>query len=150
MNKKWARDVGAGAVALGAAGAIAFGAFTVFGGANAAEPTPEPTVAAITVDLASVPYTNGLAAEQETEAAAAVKAEQDRLAAKAAAAEAARIAAEQAAAAEAERIAAEQAVAEEEPVVEEPEPEYTGPVPGTQVHTICQVLEDGTQVPCQH
>lgn len=69
------------------------------------------------VDVASVPYTNGLAAEQETDAAAAV-AEQARLAAEA---EAARIAAEAAAAAEAQRVAAEQAVAEsyEEPAADE-------------------------------
>lgn len=73
------------------------------------------------VDFASLPYTNGLAGEQETDAAAAVAAEQERLAAEAAAAEAARVAAEQAAAVEAERVAAEQVLADE-PAGEEPAP----------------------------
>jgi len=73
---------------------------------------PEPSAAAVTIDFASLPYTNGLAAEQEAAAAAS---EQARLEAEAA--EAARVAAEaaaaQAAAEEAARVAAEQAWAEQ-------------------------------------
>lgn len=65
------------------------------------------------VDFAALPYTNGLAGEQEVDAAAAVAAEQARVAAEAAAAETARVAAEQAAAVEAERVAAEQAAPEQ-------------------------------------
>lgn len=123
-----------------------------------ASAAPEPTVAAVTEAPALVipsDAPNGLADEQET---AAAEAEAARVAAEqAAAAEAARVAAEQAAAVEAERIAAEQAAAEAEAYEAEsfepaPEPEVvvpeTGPREGTQVHTICQVLADGTQVPC--
>lgn len=118
-----------------------------------------PTTDAPVSKVVSAPEVNGLAAEQE---AAAAQVEAERIAAEAAAAEAARVAAEQAAAAQAEadRIVAEQAVDTEAETFEssdepapkpEPEPEeFTGPLPGTQVHTICAVLDDGTQVPCQH
>lgn len=142
-----------GVTAVALMGAIGLGGFALVAGANATPPAVDSTPV---LDLGSLPDTNGLAAEQEAEAAAA---EAARIAAEAAAAEAARVAAEQAAAAEAQRIADEQAAAEaeafeaEEPSDPAPEPEpeeFTGPAPGTQVHTICQVLEDGTQVPCQH
>jgi hypothetical protein len=102
--------VAAGVVAVSAV--IATVAISGLGGATAAQPEATARPAALTVDLASLPYTNGLAVEQEAVAAAAVKAEQERVAAEAAA-EAARVAAEQAAA-EAERVAAEQAAAEAE------------------------------------
>ncbi|KQM84228.1 hypothetical protein [Agromyces sp. Leaf222] len=80
---------------------------------------PEPSAAAVTIDFAALPYTNGLAAEQEAAAAASERA---RLEAEAEAAEAARVAAEaaaaQAAADEAARVAAEQAWAEQVAVEE--------------------------------
>lgn len=105
----------------------------IVGGAWLVSSTPSTESAASesveVIDLATIPDgVNGLAAEQEAEAAALVEAQ--RVAAEhAAAEEAARVAAEQAAAAEAERLAAEQAAAEsyEEPVVEEPP--ATDPVP---------------------
>jgi nucleoid-associated protein YgaU len=140
-----------------------FIALAVLGGATAAtvgiaSAVPEPASVTETSTPLTVPSDapNGLAAEQEAEAAAV---EAARVAAgQAAAAEAARLAAEAAAAAQAEadRIAAEQAALEaesfeeSEPEVVDPEPvpEFSGPTPGTAVHTICQVLEDGTQVPC--
>lgn len=135
--------------------AVTTGAVAFVAGANA---TPEPAAVETvdSIDLDAYPDTNGLAAEQE---AAAAQAEADRIAAEAAAAEAARVAAEAAAQAEADRVAAEQAAANaeaesfdapaDEPAPEPAPEEFTGPLPGTQVHTICQVLEDGTQVPCQ-
>lgn len=151
MTKKLGQIAG-GATVIVLTGAIALGAAALFTGGAAAEPAP--TQAPALVIPADAP--NGLAGEQEAASAAWV-AEQARLAAEAEAArvaaeaEAARVAAE----AEAARIAAEQAAWEaaqvEEPVYEEPEPEapYTGPDPNTQSHTICEVLADGTQIPCQ-
>lgn len=95
-------------------GAIAVGGASVGGvalvNANADQAPAAVVETAEPVDVASLPYTNGLAGEQETNAAAVVAAEQARLAAEA---EAARIAAEQAAQAEAERVAAEQAASQE-------------------------------------
>lgn len=142
-------------------------AAAIFGGAALAtvaiaNAAPEPSVGdrIVVTDPPLLDLNaNGLADEQEAAAAAA---EQARIAAEqAAAAEAARIAAEQAAAAEAERLAAEQAAAEPvfepepevvdpEPAPEPPAPPAGGPDPGAQNHTICEVLADGTQVPCQH
>jgi hypothetical protein len=142
-------------------GVVGVGVVAGVNSANAEPEVAETPAAVITTDLTDIPYTNGLAGEQETDAAAAVKAEQDRLAAEAAAAEAARIAAEQAAA---EQAAAEQATTEEsndEPTYSEPDPAPEAPVdycpdgyiddPNLGCHSpICAVLEDGTQVPCQH
>ena len=113
MNKTQIAGLASAAVLVGA---VSFGAVSLVNGANAsAEPTPTPT--AVAFDYGSIPYSNGLAAEQEAEAAAA---EAARIAAEAAAAEAARVAAEQAAAAEAERIAAEQQAAAEAESFDEP------------------------------
>ena len=103
------------------------GAFGVVGGTvvaidSAAAPAAVVETVAPTLDPTAY-TTNGLASEQETDAAAAEAAriEAERVAAEAAAAaEAARVAAEHAAAAEAERIAAEEAAAYEEPVYDEP------------------------------
>ncbi|MFD4111627.1 hypothetical protein ACFWWU_36550 [Streptomyces sp. NPDC058650] len=107
--------IGAAVLAGGGLGVAALAS------ANAAPAAIVQTVEPI--DFAALPYTNGLAGEQETEAATAVAAEQARAAAEAtAAAEAARVAAEQAAAVEAERIAVEQAAADE--------PDDPGPVAG--------------------
>ncbi|WP_448808360.1 hypothetical protein [Agromyces bauzanensis] len=108
-------------VGVGVAALIGVGVTAAITTANAG-PTVvvETSAPALTIDLTTTDA-NGLAAEQEAEAAAAVAA---RIAAEA---EAARVAAEQAAAAEAERIAAEQATAEAdtEPAPEEP---AAGPV----------------------
>ena len=145
-----------GITALGLAATLGVGGVIFASGVSAAPAGVTETVAPLDVP-SDAP--NGIAAEQEAEAAAAVEAA--RVAAEqAAAAEAARIAAEQAAAAEAQRIAAEQAASDDAETYEAdepsgpapapaPEPEYTGPLPGTQTHSICQVLEDGTQIPCQ-
>lgn len=116
-----------GVLLVGVAAAVGFGTYTVVTTAIPEQPAATvETVAA--VDLTAIPYINGLADEQETEAAAA---EAARVAAEAAAAEAARVAAEQSAAAEAERVAAEQAAAvEDEPTPEEPAPS-TGAASGT-------------------
>lgn len=96
-----------GVMAVGLVAVLGVGVVNV---ATAQEPATVVQTAdpASTIDLTQT-TDNGLAAEQEAEAAAAVAAEQARLAAEA---EAARIAAEQAAAAEAERVAAEQAADE--------------------------------------
>ena len=88
-------------VVAGLAAALGFGLAPIVTNANA-----EPAAVVETdqaTDLTKIGYTNGLAGEQESEAAAL---EAARIAAEA---EAARVAAEQAAAAEAARIAAERA-----------------------------------------
>ena len=118
---KYGRVVGAG-VALAAVAAVGIGAATALNPASAPEPTPTAVVE--TVDFGAIPYTNGLASEQEAEAAAVV-AEQARVAAEqAATAEAARVAAEQAAAAEAEQVATES-----EPETDEPVDEWANKTP---------------------
>jgi cytoskeletal protein RodZ len=149
----------AGAVVLGLTGVLGVGVVTV---ANA---NPEPAAVvetadpAMTIDLTET-TDNGLATEQEAEAAAAEAAriEAERVAAEAAAAaEAARVAAEQ----EAARIAAEQAAAYEEsyeePTYSEPDPAPPADYcpdgyiddPTKGCHSpICAVLADGTEVPC--
>ena len=142
-----------GILAVGLMTGIGAGVVAIATSANAEQPAVVQTEApALTFDLTGTDE-NGLAAEQEAEAAAA---EQARIAAEA---EAARIAAEQAAAAEAARIAAEQAAAEAEPEIpSDPAPEaptsYCPPGyiddPNRGCHSpICAVLEDGTQVPCE-
>ncbi|WP_022891251.1 hypothetical protein [Agromyces subbeticus] len=109
MDKSGFGRIAGAALALVATAGIAIVAVTSAVGAGSAVPTPTPAAVVETIDFASLPYTNGLAGEQETDAAAAVAAQQARVAAEAAAAaEVARVAAEQAAAVEAERIAAEQ------------------------------------------
>jgi hypothetical protein len=137
--------------------ALAFGGIFLAGAAADAPAEPAPVV----IDSGSAvgePYVNGLADEQE---AAAAQAEADRLAAEAAAAEAARIEAERIAAEEAARQAAaaelapsydepsEPAPSAPAPAVPAPAPAPAGPDPDAQPHTICEVLADGTQVPCQ-
>ncbi len=104
-------------VIVGMMATVGVGVGVVATTANAGQPaavvqTDDP---ALTIDLTGT-TANGLADEQETDAAAVVAAEAARVAAEA---EAARVAAEQAAA-EAERIAAEQAA--EEPASDEPAP----------------------------
>lgn len=116
MNRSRVTEVASGTFVVAGTAAIVLFGVQLFTGPDGAVPAQTPAATSSTVDLASIPYTNGLASEQEAAAATAVRAEQDRIAAEqaaAAAAEAARVAAEQAAAAEAERIAAEQAAAEE-------------------------------------
>ncbi len=122
MGNMWrdGRVVGGG-LAVVALGALGFGGVALANAANTPA-APTPTAVVETIDFAGLPYTNGLAGEQESESAAVV-AEQARVAAEqAAAAEAARVAAEQAAAVEAERVAAEQVAADEpeDPGTEEP------------------------------
>lgn len=95
------------AASFAAVGAIVLGAFTF---ATAAQSAPAPAETPVVAEEVYVGTgENGLAAEQEAEAAAAEAAriEAERVAAEAAAAEAARIAAEQ----EAARVAAEQEAA---------------------------------------
>lgn len=123
------RIVGA-VFAVGALAAVGAGLGVAATSANA-EKAPAAVVETIdAVNFASLPYTNGLAGEQETDAAAAVAAEQARIAAEAAAAaEAARVAAEQAAAAEAERVAAEEQAAADEAPAEDPEEPSGGGIP---------------------
>lgn len=119
-------------VGIGVLGVVAVGgAWAGVAMIQAANAEPATVVGTFEpVDFASIPYTNGLADEQETAAAAAAVAEAERVAAEAAAAESVRVAAEQAAADEAARVAAEQAAADE-PVNEEPEP--SGGIPAVWV-----------------
>jgi hypothetical protein len=134
---------------------LAFGGIAL-GGAVADSPAEPAPVVIDSGSAVGEPYVNGLADELE---AAAAQAEADRLAAEAAAAEGARIEAERIAAEEAARQAAaaelapsydepsEPAPSAPAPVVPAPAP--AGPDPDAQPHTICEVLADGTQVPCQ-
>lgn len=154
------------AASVAAVIALGAGGITV---ANAAEPAPAPAVEWV------APEVNGLAAEQEAEAAAAEAArieaervEAERVAAEAAAAEAARI---EAARIEADRVAAEKAEAERQatlPAKPAPvAPKATSPsapakpapvVPDgarydektdSMAHTICEVTAEGVAIPCQ-
>lgn len=148
--KVWEKVV-TGIVSVGVlAGAVALGVGMVTAmNANTAEPAVVRTVGFGTAGS----FDRGAAIETAVADKSAREAEAARVAAEqaAVAAEAARVAAEQQAALEAEQLASEQYSATDEPATEpEPAEEYTGPAPGTQVHTICQVLEDGTQIPCQH
>lgn len=98
----WTKTVTSGVIAVAAVALVVAGVYALGASAPQAEPTPTVTAepAAVFVGITE----NGLAAEQEAEAAAAeaVRIEAERVAAEA---EAARI--------EAERVAAEQAAAEE-------------------------------------
>lgn len=111
--------IAGGVVAVGIIAAVGAGTFALATSAASEQPAAmvETAAPALSFDLAGT-TDNGLAVEQEADAAAA---EQARLAAEA---EAARVAAEQAAAAEAARIAAEQAASAErtadEPAADEP------------------------------
>jgi len=128
MGINWGNEkVIGGVVAVAITGALGLGVGAVALAANA-EQAPAATVETVeAVDYGALPYTNGLAGEQETDAAAAEAAriaEEQRVAAEqAAAAEAARQAAEQQAAAEA--VADEQAAEAE---ATEPDP-WAGKTP---------------------
>lgn len=131
---------------------LGFGAVQVVQAADARSTEPQVVQVA---DFGTEPYDPATVLDAQADKAAreeAARIEAERVAAELAAAEAARVAAEQAAAQEAARVAAEQqAVTYDEPSEPAPAPEpYTGPDPTTQNHTICEVLADGTQVPCQH
>lgn len=147
--EQWATVVvSAALIATVSVGGIAGNAMSDVAGAT-------PTVSLEPTSVVPADAPNGLAAEQETAAAAevarvAAEAEAARVAAEA---EAARVAAE----AEAARIAAEQAAAAAEAEVFEPEPAPApepvippagGPDPGAVPHTICEVI-DGVEIPCQ-
>lgn len=146
-----------GIVALAAAGAVAFGYVQVVQAA-----APEQVAEVVQLgDFGTENHDPSLVLGAQAEKAERERVEAERIAAeKAAAEQAARLAAEQAAAEEAARIAAEQEAAYPEPVSDEPgwswddiEPEpstppYPGPDPGAQPHAICEVLADGTEVPC--
>ncbi|MGR0221343.1 hypothetical protein [Agromyces sp. ZXT2-6] len=141
-----------GIVALAAAGAIAFGYVQVV---QAAAPDHVGEVVQLG-DFGTENHDPSLVLGAQAEKAERERVEAERIAAE----EAARLAAEQAAAEEAARLAAAEEAADPEPVSDEPgwswddiEPEpstppYTGPDPGAQPHTICEVLADGTEVPC--
>ncbi|MFF2369946.1 hypothetical protein [Agromyces sp. NPDC058110] len=150
MQKRAARIAATTIVAALALGTVAFVAPAVIGGQEppaAAQPTPT----AVTVDLTAIPYTNGLATEQEAEAAVA-----ERARIEAEAAEAARLAAEaaaaQAAADEAARLAAEQLAAEqlaaEQAAWEESAYEETEPAPPVADPCIVIVDAEGNYYPC--
>lgn len=119
-----------GATMLVVGGALVAGTVAVANVGQGKQAEVVETVPAVDLAyLTEIEYVNGLAAEQEAEAAAA---EQARVTAEAAAAEATRVAAEQAAAAEAERVAAEQqAAVEEEPTPEDPGESGGGGIPAT-------------------
>lgn len=143
-----------GVTAAALMGVVALG---VVGVATAA-PEPAAVVETTSLDLDAYPDTNGLAAEQEADAAAveAARVEAERVAAEqaaaAAAAEAARVAAEQAAASAPEAQADEPSDegGNDTPAAPAPAPAPNpGYDPASQPHAICEVLEDGTQVPCQ-
>lgn len=146
-----------------AAAIIAGSIAASLGGIAVANATEQPAEVAEVVEYVA-PEVNGLATEQEAEAAVAVEAariEAERVAAELAAAEAARVAAAAAAQAEAERVAAAQADAERKAYLA-PAPRQAAPAPApidgqgakydpetdSMAHTICEVTAEGVAIPC--
>lgn len=148
--RKTTRDAAIGAVT--ATGLMALIVGGVIAGVAPATAGDEPVASAPALVVAT-DAPNGLASEQEAEAAAA---EAARIAAEVAAADAARLAAE------AEASAGEPVEGESVDEVDEgdespePAPAPSAPPapttewdPNTTPHTVCEVLADGTPVPCQ-
>lgn len=129
---------------------LGFGAVQVVQAADARSTEPQVVQVA---DFGTEAYDPATVLDAQADKAArdeAARIEAERVAAEAAAAEAARVAAEAAAVQEA--ASTPEIVTYDEPSEPAPAPApepYTGPDPGAQPHTICEVLADGTPVPCQ-
>ena len=138
-------------------GVLGFGAVQVVQAAD--NRTGEPQVVQV-ADYGTEAYDPATVLDVRATEAEEDRIEAERVAAEAAAAEAARVAAEQAAAAEAARIAAEQeTVTYDEPVTTNNPAPAPAPEPGCPAgyvndptrgcHSpVCEVLADGTEVPC--
>lgn len=144
MRINWGYVV-SGVVGLGVSAAIVAGVVVAVGSAQTSAAQPDSVVALdYGADYDRAAAVTAATADRDARAAAeATRVAAEQAAADAAAAEAVRVAEQQ--------RAQEQAGTSDELTVEEPPSEfpYTGPDPSAQNHTICEVLADGTQVPCQ-